>query len=124
MDIGIRSRKTTKSDYPIVNDGGDEEAGVKKFKPFFTQENRWITSLDDKIRLFMLTMVGFYLRGMKLGFPYFVTDLELETTRQVNWYMKGKFFIGQFPPLTGLINVALARLVGYYGTENLSFGGQ
>jgi hypothetical protein len=61
---------------------------------------------------------------MKLGFPRYVTELELELTSQVNWYMSGKFFIGKFPPLAGIISSSIARIVGYYGTEDLYYAGQ
>lgn len=81
-------------------------------------------STQDYLRVGVLASLSLYLRIMKLGFPPFITDIELETTRQVNWYMSGKFFIGKFPPLVGIVSTGLARLVGYYGSEDLLYAGQ
>lgn len=79
---------------------------------------------QDYIRVALLTSLALYLRIMILGYPHFITEIELEATRQVNWYMSGKFFIGKFPPLMGLLSAGLARTVGYYGTEDLLYAGQ
>jgi dolichyl-phosphate-mannose--protein O-mannosyl transferase len=124
MVFSIRSRKVPeKTDDPfIVNTDIDEQC--EKKGNVYRQEPAWISRFHDHIRLALLTFTSLYLRITQLGYPAFVTESELEITRQVNWYMAGKFFIGKFPPLTGILASGLARIVGYYGTEDLTYPGQ
>lgn len=114
----VRSRKISeKTDDPFI-----KETSVKGVA--YKEEPAWLATMHDQLRLTLLTGISLYLRIMKLGFPAYVTDLELEITRQVNWYMSGKFFVGKFPPLVGIICSGLSRIVGYYGTEPLNYSGQ
>ncbi|KAI8066306.1 Dolichyl-phosphate-mannose-protein mannosyltransferase-domain-containing protein [Gilbertella persicaria] len=123
MMFSVRSRKTSDKQEkdPFIQD--EYEKYEKKAYPY-TKEGSWIDKLHDQFRLLLLTSLSFYLRIMKLGFPPYITEAELETTRQVNWYMASKFFIGKFPPLVGLVASGLTRIVGYYGTEDLLYAGQ
>lgn len=120
--FNIRSRKLLSdklSDDPFVVQ--DDEKYQKKRNAFqYNQQSQ----IQDHMRVTLLTCAGLYLRMMKLGYPSFVTEIELEITRQVNWYMAGKFFIGKFPPLMGILSTGLSRLTGYYGTEDLIYAGQ
>ncbi|KAG2193755.1 hypothetical protein INT47_005036, partial [Mucor saturninus] len=114
----VRSRKISeKTDDPFIKESVMKGVAYK-------ETPSWISSMHDQIRLTVLTSLGLYLRSMKLGYPAYVTDLEIEITKQVNWYMAGKFFIGKFPPLVGIICSGLSRIVGYYGTESLNYAGQ
>lgn len=120
--FSVRSRKIAeKTDDPFVVSSNDEKY-EKKGVPY--KEATWVAAIHDQVRLAALSSLGLYLRIMKLGFPAYITDIEIEATKQVNWYMAGKFFIGKFPPLAGLVSTGLARLAGYYGTEELGYPGQ
>ncbi|KAI8637207.1 Dolichyl-phosphate-mannose-protein mannosyltransferase-domain-containing protein [Parasitella parasitica] len=120
--FSVRSRKPAeKTDDPfVVND--NEEKYEKKGVAY--KEASLTDTIHDRMRLVVISSMGLYLRIMKLGFPAYITEIELETTKQVNWYMAGKFFIGKFPPLAGLVSTGLARLAGYYGSEELGYPGQ
>ncbi|KAI8331810.1 Dolichyl-phosphate-mannose-protein mannosyltransferase-domain-containing protein [Choanephora cucurbitarum] len=100
----------------------DDEKYGKKHHAY--KEFIWADKMQDHFRLFILTCLGLYLRVMNLEYPAFVVESELETTRQVNWYMASKFFIGKFPPLLGMVASGVTRIVGYYGTEDLIYSGQ
>ncbi|CEP12652.1 hypothetical protein [Parasitella parasitica] len=120
--FSVRSRKIAeKTNDPFVVNDNDEKYEKKGVA---YKETSWTATIQDQLRLTVLSFLGLYLRIMKLGFPAYITDIELETTKQVNWYMAGKFFIGKFPPLTGLVSTGLARLAGYYGSEELGYPGQ
>jgi hypothetical protein len=121
--FSIRSRKGPEKihDPFIVNDVDEK---CEKKGNAYREEPAWVARLHDHIRLALLTSISAYLRIMHLGFPAFITESELETARQVNWYIAGKFFIGKFPPLMGILASGLARIVGYYGTEDLLYPGQ
>jgi dolichyl-phosphate-mannose--protein O-mannosyl transferase len=97
---------------------------IDKCEKKSTVDDQYQMSTQDYFRMALMSSLGLYLRIMKLGFPRFITDTELEVSRHVNWYMAGKFFIGKFPPLMGILSTGLARLVGYYGTEDLIYAGQ
>ncbi|KAK4514369.1 uncharacterized protein ATC70_001962 [Mucor velutinosus] len=120
--FSVRSRKIAeKTDDPFVVNDNDEKYEKKGIA---YKEATWVAAIHDQVRLAVLSSLSLYLRIMKLGFPAYITDIEIETTKQVNWYMAGKFFIGRFPPLAGLVSTGLARLAGYYGTEELAYPGQ
>ncbi|GAA5803485.1 hypothetical protein HPULCUR_008967 [Helicostylum pulchrum] len=124
MSFSVRSRKLYEktSDPFAINEKKLEDTNRKGIA--YKEEPAWISLLHDQLRIALLTSISLYLRVMKLGFPSYVTELELETTRQVNWYMAGKFFIGNSPPLFGIICSGISRIVGYYGTEELNYAGQ
>jgi dolichyl-phosphate-mannose--protein O-mannosyl transferase len=130
MAFSVRSRKLSdKTDDPfVVNDketmNEKSEHSDRKGVAYNKEEATWVETLHDQVRIAILTSLSLYLRIMRLGFPSYITDMELETTRQVNWYMAGKLFIGNFPPLVGILCTGLARLAGYYGTEDLTYSGQ
>lgn len=120
--FSVRSRKITeKTDDPFVVNDNDEKYEKKGVA---YKESTWVDAIHDQLRLTLLSSLGLYLRVMKLRFPAYITDMELETAKQVNWYMAGKFFIGKFPPLAGIVSTGIARLAGYYGTEDLAYPGQ
>lgn len=124
MVFSIRSRKgAEKISDPFAVNTNFEEKCEKKGNAY-REESAWVARAHDYIRLTLLTSASLYLRIMQLGFPAYITESELETTRQVNWYMAGKFFIGRFPPLSALLASGLARMAGYYGTEDLLYPGQ
>lgn len=113
----VKSRKISeKTDDPFIKETSVKGVAYK--------EPAWLSTMHDQLRLTVLTGLGLYLRAMKLGYPAYVTDLELEITKQVNWYMAGKFFIGKFPPLVGILCSGISRIVGYYGSESLDYAGQ
>lgn len=125
MSFSVRSRKfSDKTDDPFVVNSQElidkklEKDGVLK------KQSGWSSLMNDRVRVGVLATLSYYLRTMKLGFPAFAIASELELTRQVNWYMAGKFFIGQYPPLVGIVYSTLARLVGYYGSEELHYADQ
>ncbi|KAI7902951.1 Dolichyl-phosphate-mannose-protein mannosyltransferase-domain-containing protein [Cokeromyces recurvatus] len=66
----------------------------------------------------------FYLRIINLNVPNYITEIELETIKQINWYLKGQFFIGQMPPLSSLVSYFIARLAGYHQEEVFLYAGQ
>jgi hypothetical protein len=120
--FSVRSRKITeKTDDPFVLNDNDEKSEKKGVA---YKESTWVGAIHDQLRLALLSSLGLYLRMIKLKVPAYITDVEIETVKQVNWYMAGKFFIGKFPPLVGIVSTGIARLTGYYGTEDLAYSGQ
>lgn len=120
--FSVRSRKITeKTDDPFVLNDNDEKSEKKGVA---YKESTWVGAIHDQLRLALLSSLGLYLRMIKLKVPAYITDVEIETVKQVNWYMAGKFFIGKFPPLVGIVSTGIARLAGYYGTEDLAYSGQ
>lgn len=127
MSFSVRSRKLSdKTDDPFVVNSYSEKEKEKSHKgvAYCNKEVSWTENLHDRLRITLLTGLSFYLRIMRLGFPGYITEMELETTRQVNWYMAGKLFIGKFSPLVGIVCTGLARIFSYYGTEDLTYAGQ
>ena len=103
----------------------DHQEDEKKLKKHQNQLDTPCQGIvQERIRLIILTALSLYFRVLKLGHPPFITEMEMETSRQTNWYMANKYFIGKYPPLSGLINTGLAYIVGYYGTEDLLYAGQ
>ncbi|KAG1641980.1 hypothetical protein G6F44_005295 [Rhizopus delemar] len=117
FSLRFRRRKVVEDPY-IPNEIGDEKKLVRY------QSHIQSPTLDDRIRLVLLTSLSLYARIVQLGYPAYITEIELEMSKQVNWYMAGKYFIGKFPPLSSLINTCLALVVGYYGNHDFVYAGQ
>ncbi|KAI9485451.1 MAG: Dolichyl-phosphate-mannose-protein mannosyltransferase-domain-containing protein [Benjaminiella poitrasii] len=78
----------------------------------------------DLVWLLTLTCLAFYVRIIQLNSPNYVTEIELETTNHVNWYLNGNFFIGKMPPLSSLISYFITKAVGYDQQEKFLYAGQ
>ncbi|CDH54596.1 predicted protein [Lichtheimia corymbifera JMRC:FSU:9682] len=71
-----------------------------------------------------LTLTSMYYRVMGVISPSGILNQELELCSQVNWYLQGKFFVGAFPPLSGMMYTYLAHQLGYKGEQTVYYPGQ
>ncbi|KAI8993132.1 Dolichyl-phosphate-mannose-protein mannosyltransferase-domain-containing protein [Pilobolus umbonatus] len=126
MVFSLRSRKVPdKSIDPFIvhKEVDDDEYGKLKKDPKYKRLS-WIADINDQLRIALLSSFGLYLRIMKVDYPYYITEAELEVSKHINWYMGGKFFIGKYPPLSSMVYSLLASLLGYFGKDDLVYAGQ
>ncbi|KAI8146733.1 hypothetical protein BJV82DRAFT_395608 [Fennellomyces sp. T-0311] len=102
----------------------DEHYDAKTKKPD-PRPNYILKALASEYTLVSATTaLALALRLWSITFPLSVISTELEMCNQINWYIAGKFFIGSYPPLAGLIYTALASSLGYAGDEQIYYAGQ
>ncbi|KAI8336959.1 hypothetical protein BC941DRAFT_452605 [Chlamydoabsidia padenii] len=58
------------------------------------------------------------------GTPHFITQSELLLAQEINWTLKGQFYIGSSPPLATLMYSFVANCLGYHGVESILYAGQ
>ncbi|KAI7867434.1 hypothetical protein BDF14DRAFT_688193 [Spinellus fusiger] len=78
----------------------------------------------DTALLGFMTLGAILLRWWIITTPSVITVVELEMTHQIQWYLKGQFFIGKCPPLAGLFYSTIAHAVGYTGNNPMYYAGQ
>ncbi|KAF7726244.1 hypothetical protein EC973_008954 [Apophysomyces ossiformis] len=111
MMFSLRYRRlSSKSETSLLYYNAKEEeesydAKMKKPAMLATQRYR-----PEALGLVSMTILSLIIR-----------ESELEIAKQVNWYLKGQFFISPYPPLASLIYAKLAKAAGYLGTEQFLY---
>ncbi|KAG0167595.1 hypothetical protein DFQ30_005876 [Apophysomyces sp. BC1015] len=105
--------------YDAKEDEESYDAKMKKPTTLSAQRYR-----PETIGLIFMTVLSLMIRLWNIEHPNVLIESELEIAKQVNWYLKGKFFIAPHPPLAALLYTAVAYTSGYNGTEQFLYAGQ
>lgn len=57
-------------------------------------------------------------------YKYYFRPSELVIAQQINWSIKGNFFIGSLPPVSTMLYAQIAKFLGYNGNESILYPGQ
>ncbi|CAO3640842.1 unnamed protein product [Cunninghamella blakesleeana] len=80
--------------------------------------------LNFRISIWVLFIISFILRIWNFDFTNTIIQSELVIAQQINWSIKGNFFIGELPPASTLLYTLIAKLFGYNGNEIILYPGQ